>query len=372
MHKFKIAIVAGARPNFIKLSPLYQAFASCQNHNQNPFEVWIVHTGQHYDEAMDKIFFEEMDIPMPEFNLHVGSGAQGQQTGRMLEGIEAAFLKKKPDCVVVIGDTNSTLAGALAAVKMHIPVAHVEAGLRSFNRKMPEEINRIICDHACDMLFAPTERAYQQLLKENIPDEKVINSGDVMLDATNYFTAKAEKGSQILERYKLHPKFYILATIHRAENTNDSIRLYNILDVLSEISNLFQVVVPLHPRTKQILEQDNKLSSYESKLLFIPPVGYLDMLMLEKNAVLITTDSGGVQKEAFFQQVPCVTLRDETEWVELVESGWNSLVSPDSKEKMLQKIKDCLKIKPAKKIQPYGKGDAAIQIAETILSKLSK
>ncbi len=371
MHEIKIAIVAGARPNFIKLSPLYRALVSYCNHSEHPVNVWTIHTGQHYDELMDKIFFEEMDIPMPEFRLQVGSGPQGQQTGRMLEGIEAALLEKRPDCVVVIGDTNSTLAGALAAAKLHIPVAHVEAGLRSFNRRMPEELNRIMCDHLSEMLFAPTEQACHQLRLDNIPEDRIHHSGDVMLDATNYFSAKAEATSQVLHSFSLTPGRYILATIHRAENTNEKKRLRNILDALSETATEIPVVIPIHPRTYNILKMDKELSHYESLLQLIPPVGYLDMLILEKNAVLIATDSGGVQKEAFFHRVPCVTLRDETEWVELVEGGWNLLASPDNKHAILQKIQQFLHTCPTNEIHPYGTGNAANRIAETIFSKFA-
>lgn len=371
MRKLKIAIIAGARPNFIKLSPLYRAFALYHNHPKIPIDVWIIHTGQHYDELMDKVFFDEMGIAEPEFKLKVGSGPQGQQTGRMLEGIESALLDKRPDCVIVIGDTNSTLAGALAAAKLHIPLAHVEAGLRSFNRSMPEETNRILCDILSDMLFAPTERACMQLQYENVPKEKIFNSGDVMLDATNYFSSKAETKSHILNEYDLQPGNYVLATIHRAENTDNKKRLYNILEALSDIATLVPVILPIHPRTRNILNQDKKLSTYSSTLRLLPPVGYLDMLMLEKNAILIATDSGGVQKEAFFHRVPCVTLRNETEWVELVESGWNILASPDDKVGIIIKIKQFLNTRPSIEIQPFGKGDAADYIAKSIIAQLS-
>lgn len=260
----------------------------------------------------------------PDYHLGIGGGTHGQNTGRMIEAIERVLLEERPDWVLVYGDTDSTLAGAIAAVKLHIPVAHVEAGLRSFNRRMPEEINRVLTDHASDLLFAPTEVAVQNLRREGIREERIRLVGDVMYDAAVFYGDKAERESRILEQLGLEPQGYILATVHRAENTDDPRRLKAILETLAEVHKELPVVFPVHPRTRKAALQlglGHPLKSVRS----IEPVGYLDMLRLERNARLIVTDSGGVQKEAFFYRVPCVTLREETEWVEL---GWNRLVPP--------------------------------------------
>ena len=288
----------------------------------------LVHTGQHYDENMSEVFFQELEIPKPDYYLGIGSGTHGAQTGRMLEAIEQVLLQIVPDLVLVYGDTNSTLAGALAAVKLHVPVAHVEAGLRSYNRRMPEEINRVLTDHASDLLFAPTEAAVENLKQEGISSNRIFLVGDVMYDASLYYGAKAERESRILQQLGLRPKQYVLATIHRAENTDDAQRLRSIFDGLELAAKEIPVIIPLHPRTREALKQEAQLSKVAQHVLVIQPVGYLDMVMLEKHSRLIATDSGGVQKEAFFYNVPCMTLRSETEWVELVELGWNRLVPP--------------------------------------------
>jgi UDP-N-acetylglucosamine 2-epimerase len=284
----------------------------------------LIHTGQHYDHNMSALFFEELDIPEPDYNLGVGSGPHGQQTGLMLEAIERVLLEERPDWALVYGDTNSTLAGALASVKLHIPVAHVEAGLRSFNRRMPEEHNRVLTDHIADLLFCPTQTAVKNLAREGIT-QGVHNVGDVMYDAVLHNTSIAERRSTILRRLALKAGGYLLATVHRAENTEDTLRLGAIIEAFGAVGE--PVVFPAHPRTRSALAELR--ISVPANVQLIEPVGYLDMLMLEKHARLILTDSGGVQKEAYFFGVPCVTLRDETEWVETVEAGWNVVVGTD-------------------------------------------
>jgi UDP-GlcNAc3NAcA epimerase len=283
----------------------------------------------------------------------------------MLEAVEQALLESRPDWVLVYGDTNSTLAGALAAAKLHIPVAHVEAGLRSFNRRMPEEINRVLTDHTSDQLFAPTEAAVKNLKQEGIPEKKFSLVGDVMYDAALYYGAKAEQESHILQKLRLETKSYILATVHRAENTDDRGHLWTIFQGLELIAKKIPVVLPLHPRTRAVLEQEGLLGEASRHVCLIEPVGYLDMVMLEKNAQLIVTDSGGVQKEAFFYQVPCVTLRQETEWVELVELGWNRLIPPLSANEIFTGVKDALG-KYGALGHPYGDGHAAEKIVAVL------
>lgn len=317
----KILTVIGARPQFIKAAVVSRALRG-----QAGVQEIIVHTGQHFDANMSDVFFDELDIPKPDFHLGIGGGTHGQNTGRMIEAIEAVLLKEKPNWVLVYGDTDSTLAGALAAVKLHIPVAHVEAGLRSFNRSMPEEINRVLTDHAAELLFAPTQTAVLNLAKEGILGAKVQKVGDVMYDAALYYGSKAEKTSQILQSLKLNSKSYVLATLHRQENVDDQKRLANILQGFATSDK--PIVLPLHPRTRKRLQEFGLVVPQSVRI--IDPVGYLDMVMLEKHAALIATDSGGVQKEAYFHQVPCITLRDETEWVELVECGANRLVGADA------------------------------------------
>jgi UDP-GlcNAc3NAcA epimerase len=313
----KILSIVGARPQFIKAAPVSRVL------RRQHAEV-LVHTGQHYDHNMSALFFEELDIPEPDYNLGVGSGPHGQQTGRMLEAIEQVLLDERPDWVLVYGDTNSTLAGALASVKLHIPLAHVEAGLRSFNRRMPEEHNRVLTDHVADLLLCPTQTAVDNLTREGIT-RGVHNVGDVMYDAVLHNIGIAKQRSTILNRLGLKPGCYLLATVHRAENTDDPVRLAAILEAFSAVSEA--IVFPAHPRTRSALA---KLGlSPPANVQLIEPVGYLDMLLLEKHARLILTDSGGVQKEAYFFSVPCVTLRDETEWVETVETGWNVVVGTD-------------------------------------------
>ena len=311
---------------------------------------------------MSKVFFDELEIPKPDYNLGIGGGNHGAMTGRQLEAIESVLLNEKPDRVLVYGDTNSTLAGALAAVKLHIPVAHVEAGLRSFNRAMPEEINRVLTDHAADLLFAPTDSAVKNLSNEGLMP-KTRQTGDVMFDAALFYAEKALTNSSILKKIGLASKNYILATLHRAENTDDDGRMRDIVAGLLDLSTEIQVVLPLHPRTEKVLKKLNLLATLAKQIQVIDPVGYLDMVMLEQNASLIVTDSGGVQKEAFFHGVPCLTLRDETEWVELVELGWNQLVAVNDLRNLKELSVQAMNGK-GEKSSPYGSGKAAHTIVQ--------
>lgn len=357
----KILTVVGARPQFVKVSAVSRILRSYD---------WIkeklVHTGQHYDDRMSDVFFRELEIPQPDYNLGIGSAPHGAQTGRMLETIEAVLLKERPDWVLVYGDTNSTLAGALSAVKLHIPVAHVEAGLRSFNQAMPEEINRVLTDHASSLLFAPTGVSVNNLLREGISENAIHLVGDVMYDAALHYGQEADKRSAILHDLGISPHSYVLATIHRAENTDDSDRLRVIFEGLRTVARDIPVVVPLHPRTRKALETQRSLDSVMDELTVIDPVGYLDMIQLEKNACVITTDSGGVQKEAYFYGVPCVTLRDETEWGELVDSGWNKLVSPTCADEVRRMILAAVGRRGAD-VSLYGDGRAAERIADIMI-----
>jgi len=357
----KIVTVLGARPQFIKaaaVSRLLHSLPECR-------EV-LVHTGQHYDENMSDIFFQELDLPKPCYQLAVGSASHGLQTGRMLEKIEQVLLDERPDVVLVYGDTNSTLAGALAAAKLHIPVAHVEAGLRSFNQCMPEEVNRVLTDHISRWLFAPTVAAVENLRREGIAEDRVFLVGDVMYDVALHFGRL--KATEVLARYGLEPKGYILATIHRAENTDSVARLNSILGGLLEVAGRIPVLLPLHPRTRAALQRERLLERCSGGLRLTEPLGYLDMVRLERNARLIATDSGGVQKEAFFHRVPCVTLRTETEWVELVEHGWNRLVAPEDPAAVRNGVLSSLAA-TRYSVPPetlYGGGRAASRIVELL------
>ena len=327
-----IVTIVGARPQFIKAAVVSRAIKNKTANSQNIINESIIHTGQHYDPNMSDVFFEEMDIPKPAFNLDINGSSHGKMTGEMLISIEQVLSKLKPDWVLIYGDTNSTLAGALAAAKMDIPIAHVEAGLRSFNRQMPEEINRVVADHLSSLLLVPTQTATNNLTAEGITDN-VVNVGDVMYDASLYYRKKANEKSSILNSLELEHGNYVLSTCHRAENTNDLIRLKNILESLAEISAEMPVVLPLHPRTNTVIEKNN-LSYLTKTLKIIEPISFLDMIQLEESANAIVTDSGGVQKEAYFFKVPCITTRDETEWVETVDAGWNKIVGAN-KEKIL-------------------------------------
>jgi len=309
----KILTILGARPQFVKAAIVTKAIeAHNREHSDLKINELLLHTGQHYDHEMSAVFFEELDIKEPSFNLGIGSASHGAQTGRMMEAIEKVIVSEMPDWVLIYGDTNSTLAAALAAVKLHIPLAHVEAGLRSFDRKLPEEVNRIVADHMADLLFAPTDEAVKNLNNEGFSDDRVLLTGDVMYDAALYFGEKALHVSRILSDLQLDSGGYVLCTLHRAENTNNRQRLTAILDGLSLGFGDVPLVLPIHPRTRKTLSELGLLESVKKKFQLIEPVGYLDMIMLEKNARLIATDSGGVQKEAFFHRVPCLTLLDRT------------------------------------------------------------
>jgi len=356
----KVVSVVGARPQFIKASSVNKALRESGHRD------FIIHTGQHYDYEMSQVFFEELELPEPDINLEIGSGSHGRQTGEMLIQIENVLMAENPDCVLVYGDTNSTLAGALAAVKVHIPVAHVEAGLRSFNRKMPEEHNRVLTDHMSDLLFCPTETAVKHLESEGIT-QGVHWVGDVMYDSILHGIKIAEKFSNIMDKLDIKPQCYVLATVHRAENTDDHERLMSIFEAFTQITqDELSVIIPLHPRTRQCLT-NSKFKIQNSKLRIIDPVPYLDMLLLEKNARVILTDSGGVQKEAYWFNVPCVTLRDETEWVELVEHGCNVVAGSDKKN-ICQAYLKMIHRKIDSNTDLYGNGKASHKIVEIISS----
>ncbi|CAB5084626.1 UDP-2,3-diacetamido-2,3-dideoxy-D-glucuronic acid 2-epimerase (EC [Olavius algarvensis associated proteobacterium Delta 3] len=375
--QIKIVTVVGARPQFIKAAMVSRAIVKHHERLKTPNIIEeIVHTGQHFDEAMSEIFFKDMGIPEPVVNLNVNSAGHGEMTGRMLIDLEKQFIDRKPDCVLVYGDTNSTLAGALAAAKLHIPVAHVEAGLRSFNKTMPEEINRILTDHVSTFLFCPTRASVDNLKNEGISKNHygkndsqtpvVARIGDVMYDAAIVFGDIAERESTILQDLGLCPREYMLATVHRAENVDHPDRLLNILNAFGKVN--FPVLFPVHPRTKNKIADlgINKTLPEVENLQFIDPVSFLDMVKLEKHAKTILTDSGGGQKEAYFHGVPCVTLRDETEWVETVEAGWNTLAGANV-EKIVAATRAA---KPGVEIDQYGDGHSSERIVEFLVSNL--
>lgn len=350
----KLMTIIGARPQFIKAAVVSRAL---KEHRPDVIEV-LVHTGQHYDANMSDVFFDELDIPHPDHKLGIGGGTHGQNTGRMVEHLEALMITKAPDWVLVYGDTDSTLAGALAAAKLHIPVAHVEAGLRAFNRRMPEEINRVLTDHIATLLFAPTEMARFNLLNEGIADDKIHVVGDVMCDASHFYRDRACKPDWF-DGLGVVAFEFVLATVHRAENTDDPIRLAAILAGLAQVGR--PVILPLHPRTKGRLAKYGL--SLPATLHVVDPVGYLEMVWLEANCLLVATDSGGVQKEAYFFGKPCITLRDETEWIELINTGWNQLVGADTA--MISRAIRSAHI-PLELGCLYGKGNAAQLIISTI------
>lgn len=317
----KIVSIVGARPQFIKAAVVSRELR--KRHKEI-----MVHTGQHYDYEMSGIFFDGLEIPSPEVNLGVGSGSHGAQTAAMLEGIEKVLQDERPDWLLIYGDTNSTMAGALAASKLSVPVAHIEAGLRSFNRQMPEEINRVVADHLSTLLLCPSDTAVNNLAVEGIT-KNVHQVGDVMLDILNWAQERARaKPQEILQRLGVKKKSYLLATVHRSENTNDLLQLSRILSAFNSLDE--PMVFPVHPRTRKVLKDAN--CQLKSHIQLIDPVSYLDMMTLATSARLVLTDSGGLQKEAYWLGVPCLTLRDETEWVETIESGWNSLVGSDSEK----------------------------------------
>ncbi len=379
----KIITVIGARPQIIKAAAISRAI---KNNFSNKILEVIVHTGQHYDENMSQIFFEELEIPFPNYNLNVGSGSHGEQTAKMLEGLENIYVKEKPDAVIVYGDTNSTIAAALAAAKIHIPVIHIEAGLRSFNKAMPEEINRIACDHMSTLLFTPSETGHRNLLHEGIKNDqkeavtidnpKIYLCGDIMYDNSLYFSAMSEQKSKILKELEITTDEFILCTIHRETNTDDKSNLNAIFRALLRIqktSNL-KIVLPLHPRTKEKLNSqldENLLTEINQNKNFkiIPPTGFLDIISLEKNARLIITDSGGLQKEAFFFQKPCVILRDQTEWIEIVENG-NALIAGANELKIISSVETLIKKTDYTYPNLYGDGNAANFICKKITEEL--
>ena len=352
-YSMKIVTVIGARPQFIKASVVSKKL-------RRKFNEIIIHTGQHYDKNMSDIFFEQLNIPKPDYNLGIGGGTHAYQTGNMMIGIEEILLKEKPDFVLVYGDTNSTLAAALAASKLLIPVIHIEAGLRSFNMNMPEEQNRILTDHIAEILFVPTEEAIKNLKNEGIIDN-VYNVGDVMCDSVLYFSKLTEKEDFKLDLIPLYGKKQIskwyLTTIHRAENTADS---RNLREILKSLDNLDEMVIfPVHPRIRKMIDELVKENNYEN-IYFVEPVDYLSMLYLTKNSKKVITDSGGLQKECYILNVPCITVRDQTEWVETLNNGYNVLAKPDYND-LYNKIISA-KINDSKKINYYGDGNASEKI----------
>ena len=340
----KVVSIVGARPQFIKAAPVSREL------RKQHTEV-LVHTGQHYDANMSAVFFNELDMPAPDYNLGVGSGSHGVQTGEMLARIEQVLVSEQPDWVLIYGDTNSTLAGALAAVKLHIKVAHVEAGLRSFNRAMPEEINRVVADHVSDLLLCPSQTAVDNLTSEGIT-RGVYLVGDVMADVLAFAAERAWGRSDVLTRLGLTERGYVLATVHRAENTDDAACLLSILAAFDALEE--PVIFPVHPRTRKVIEALDYVPV--SLVRLVEPVGYLDMVMLERSARMILTDSGGIQKEAYWLEVPCVTLRNETEWVETVQAGWNILVGTEE-VRIVQAVRSF--VLPAARPVLYGDGQAA-------------
>jgi UDP-GlcNAc3NAcA epimerase len=360
----KILTVLGARPQFIKASVVSNAL---RNHS-GILEV-LLHTGQHFDANMSDIFFNELGMAKPDYALGIHGGSHGAMTGRMLIEIDNVLQVEKPDIVLVYGDTNSTLAGAIAGTKLHIPIAHVEAGLRSYNMRMPEEINRILTDRISSWLFSPTSVATENLKRENQIWDAIEEVGDVMFDAALYYGSQSNKFSSILHSLNLEAGSYVLATIHRAENTDNINRLTAIVEGLTSVANKIPVIWPLHPRTHKVLKELSIIDNIKSKIRFIDPVGYIKMIQLEKYSSLIVTDSGGVQKEAYFHKIPCVTLRDETEWVELVHAGWNRLVSPKDPIEIGEAIFSTLG-SLGTDINLYGQGNASVRIASRLANDL--
>ena len=361
----KVLTVIGARPQFVK--------AAVVSNSLREFNIdeYLVHSGQHFDDNMSKVFFDEMKIKEPDAFMGISGGSHGSMTGQMLIKIEELIIQEKSDWVLVYGDTNSTLAGALAASKLNIPCAHVEAGLRSDNRRMPEEINRILTDHASDLLFAPTQTAFDRLFSEGIPKDKIIRTGDVMLDAAIHYGKIAKVQSDIINTLSLADSKYALCTLHRAENVDDPETLAWIVEGLSELSKGMTAVLPLHPRTRMRLNEFSLFEKLNSKIRIIDPLGFLDILALQKAASVIVTDSGGMQKEAFFQKKPCVTVRTETEWVELLPGGHNRLAIP-LKDSISSKVDDALATNLDWSVNLYGDGKSSKTIAQALIKFCSK
>ena len=378
----KLVTVIGARPQIIKAAALSRAI---KNHFSDRIQEIIVHTGQHYDDNMSQVFFDELGIPRPDYNLHVGSASHGVQTARMTEGLESILIKEQPDFIVLYGDTNSTLAGAVAAAKIHVPIVHIEAGLRSFNKTMPEEINRIVCDHCSTLLFSPTKAGFENLKREGFPidneppytidNPKVYHCGDIMYDNSLHFADIAEAKTDIIQRLELTGKPFILATIHRDSNTDQPERLNAIFNALIRLSNECQVVLPLHPRTAKLLKTN--LDGEKQAQLFnnpsislIPPVSFLEMIALERHARLVMTDSGGVQKEAYFFQKPCIILRPETEWVEIVQTG-NAILADADESRIMQAWQHFQSNPPTTFPEIFGDGHAAEFMLKMMLENFS-
>jgi UDP-GlcNAc3NAcA epimerase len=379
----RIITIVGARPQIIKSSAISR---SVNGPFKSQLEEIIVHTGQHYDENMSDVFFKELDIPLPHYNLNVGSASHGVQTALMIEGLEDIFVKEKPDAVLVYGDTNSTIAAALAAIKIHIPVVHVEAGLRSFSKSMPEEVNRIACDHMSTLLFTPTSTGLVNLSREGFILEhsekasadhpKVYHCGDVMYDNSLHFSELSSRTSKLLKSLNLEGKEFILVTVHRDSNTDIASNLQGIFKALLQLSEKFgqTIVLPLHPRTRNMLEKQLTPELYQSvigneQIKIIPPAGFLDIIALEKNASLMITDSGGLQKEAFFFQKSCIILRDQTEWIEIVENG-NAILTGASEEKILEAYTQLSSQSDQSFPAFYGDGKAAEFICQKIVEEL--
>ena len=374
----KLVTIIGARPQIIKAAALSRAIRS---HYADQIQEVIVHTGQHYDDNMSQVFFDELEIPQPNYNLHVGSASHGVQTARMIEGIEALLMKEQPDFIVLYGDTNSTLAGTVAAAKIHVPIVHIEAGLRSFNKSMPEEINRIVCDHCSTLLFSPTLAGLENLRREGFPidndgpytidNPKVYHCGDIMYDNSLHFAHIAEQKTDIIQRLALTDKPFILATIHRDSNTDHPERLSAIFMALIQLSKECHIVLPLHPRTAKFMKSnlDKSLQKQISSCLniqIIPPVSFLEMIALERHAQLAVTDSGGVQKEAYFFQKPCIILRPETEWVEIVETG-NAILADADENRIMQAWQHFKGNPPTVFPEIFGDGHAAEFMLEQML-----
>ncbi len=380
----KIVTIIGARPQIIKAAALSRAI---KNNFSSQITEIIVHTGQHYDDNMSQVFFDELEIPLPNYNLNVGSGNHGKQTATMISAIEDVLLIEKPNAIVLYGDTNSTLAGAMAASKIHIPVIHIEAGLRSFNKSMPEEINRIMCDHVSTLLFSPTKTGFDNLIQEgflsqtnapySIDNPKIYHCGDVMYDNSLFFSKISDVKTSIINDLKLKNNGFILATIHRNNNTDEPIRLNALFKSLNDISinHQLQIVLPLHPRTSNLLDRNLSKDLVEairlnSNFKIISPVSFLEMLALEKNCCLVMTDSGGVQKEAFYFEKPCVILRPETEWIELLENG-AALIADADENKIKFSFEQLIAKKDLSFPKLYGDGNAAVFICSEIISQIT-
>jgi len=377
----KIITIVGARPQIIKAAAISRVIAA-----RNMVEEIIIHTGQHYDDNMSEIFFRELGIPLPNINLKVGSGSHGEQTAVMIEKIEKVLIEEKPNAIVVYGDTNSTLATAVAASKIHVPIVHVEAGLRSFNKKMPEEVNRIMCDHVSTLLFSPTNTGLSNLINEGfnlnsdgiatMDNPQIYHCGDVMYDNSIYFSELSDKQSNLINELGIEENKFILSTVHRNDNTDNVENLQNIFQSFIEIGQMYQmpIILPLHPRTSKMMEKilpkELLIKIRESKYIrIIPPASFLDIISLEKNCKLVITDSGGVQKEAYFFKKPCIILRPQTEWVEIVETG-SAVITDANKQKIIAAVADLFSIKKLDFPPVFGDGKAAEFIVDEITKQL--